>query len=262
MNELKFPLEDNDIITIDGENSYTREFLDILKKVKNTRKLMVIGENQVVSVPNDFEIEIIRCSSIGKNIGDFLTMAVLMREFVNGTDNRQFILVSKDHGFDSAIKYLKSTGISIKRLEPDKLTKIINDYYINISNNTKSNEDKTVQIKDSTENKSHIEPIKLKASLRELALAKEMGVNIDRIKNYPPSLLSICGYIAKHFLSGQNANKVKSEIQTIYSKNGDAAFNKLVDLGVLRIKPKRNQIYFSKEQLKRISAIASVKYGG
>ena len=248
----------DDVIVIDGENSYSKNFINSLLKYPHNKIIMVVGEHQNVRIPYNGDISILRCEYTGKNVADFLIMAAMSREImVNTNENTRFIIVSSDHGFDAAIKYINVIGTKLLRAEVSELEEImglaVNKEVENLETRNLKSSNKVTQEKSSDT---------IECARRHVELAKLLKVSVEEVLEYPKCFFSVCGYITKHFKSGQNANYVKGILKELYSRGVDKTLEILEDKGIVRKPGKRNQFYFTSEKLKQIASLSSKEYGG
>lgn len=250
----------DDVIVIDGENSYSKNFINSLLKYPHNKIIMVVGEHQNVRIPYNGDISILRCEYTGKNVADFLIMAAMSREImVNTNENTRFIIVSSDHGFDAAIKYINVIGTKLLRAEVSELEEIMG-LTTTSSKETEVHDSKTTKISTKATQKRPLDTIN--CARRHVELAKLLKVSVEEVLEYPKCFFSVCGYITKHFKSGQNANYVKGILEELYSKGVDRTLEILEDKGIVRKPGKRNQFYFTSEKLKQIASLSSKEYGG
>lgn len=110
-----------ELALIDCENCSIESVKNQIKHIIYTDIFLVVGALQSETRYRNLGINIntIKCNKIHKDAADFVLIAALVKLMMENEYNRATI-ISNDIGYDSAIEYLKSTGLNVRRCSPDK----------------------------------------------------------------------------------------------------------------------------------------------
>ena len=127
------------VYLVDTENVSGEPIGSLLKSIDEFSRVLMFYTKKSNYIPYDalgafFEksdqISLISCDCGTENALDFQLVSVLgclisdcRHSGVFGSEIPEFIIFSKDHGFDAAIKFWKMRGVSIRRAAPDEILK-------------------------------------------------------------------------------------------------------------------------------------------
>lgn len=103
------------LMVIDSENCLSSDLIKHVDYKRDWEVILVAGKTQSVTLNKNSTIKIDRCDIIGHNAADFRIVALTSHKMFTGNYS-EAVIVSNDKGFQSAINYMKSQGVKVRRL--------------------------------------------------------------------------------------------------------------------------------------------------